>query len=183
MEEEIEIWRNISGCPGYQVSNKGRVKSLNYNRTGIEKILKSRKLSNGYLNVRLSKGGKIKDMLVHRLVASAFVQNNSIFNTEINHIDECKTNNCASNLEWSTREHNINFGTRNERAGIAISKALKGVYNNPKRSKKVKCLETGLIYPSTREVNRQLGFSQQNICNCCIGKRNTCGGFHWKYVE
>ena len=175
-----EKWKTIEGYPNYQVSSLGRVKSLNYRRTKKEKILKLIKNRNGYLQVNLCKGKKKKNMYIHRLVASAFVQNNSIFNTEINHIDECKTNNCASNIEWSTREHNVNFGTRNERARIAISKANT---NNPKRSKAVLCIETNQIYPSINEVSRRLGFSKGNVSSCCRGEINTCGGYHWKYVE
>ena len=186
MEEEKEIWRNISGYPGYQVSSLGRVKSMERKvkhrngsiRTITGKILKPYKNRNGYLQVNLYKGKKMKSMYIHRLVASAFVQNDSLFNTEINHIDECKTNNCASNLEWSTREHNCNFGTRNKR----ISKTKTGVYNT-KKSKPVKCLETGLIFPSTMEVQRQFGFDNCYIGYCCKGKYKQAYGYHWRYVD
>ena len=184
-----EKWKTIEWNPNYQVSNLGRVKSIerkekckNFYRIRKEKILIPEKTIGGYLRVNLWEDGKMKHFSVHRLVASAFVQNNSLFNTEINHLDENKENNCASNLEWCEHIHNINFGTRNERAGIAISKALTGIYNT-KKSKSIMCIETSKIYPSLSEVQRQFGFSQSNICNCCRGKRNTCGGYHWKYVE
>ena len=173
---EEEKWKDIDGHPGYQVSNKGVVKSLNYNHTGKEKILKPFKNRDGYLLVKLYKDGKMKHFYVHRLVASAFVQNDSLFNNEINHLDENKENNCASNLEWSDRKHNCNYGSRNEQ----LSKVLT---NNSKRSKPVKCLENGVVYPSTMEVQRKLGFSSSNISQCCQGKRNYCGGYRWKYVE
>ena len=173
---EVEKWKDISGYPGYQVSNFGRVKSLNYNHTKKEKILKSFKQRDGYLLVKLYKNGKAKNIYIHRLVCTAFVQNESLFYNEINHLDENKENNCASNLEWSNRQHNINFGTRNER----VSKVNT---NNPKRSKPVKCMETGVVYPSTMEVQRKLGFSSSNISQCCQGKRNYCGGYRWKYVD
>ena len=45
------------------------------------------------------------------------------------------------------------------------------------------CIETGLVYPSTMEVERQLGFAQSHISMCCRGKRKTAYGFHWKYVS
>ena len=169
MEVENEIWRNISGCQDYQVSNMGRVKSLKFAK---ERILKPIKNRNGYLQVVLYKGKKIKTMYIHRLVCSAFVQNDSLFNTEINHIDENKENNCASNLEWCEHIHNINFGTRNERAGKS-------------KSKPVICIETGKIYPSTREIQRQLGFSQGHICDCCNKKygRKTVCGYHWEWAK
>ena len=167
-----EKWKSIEGYPNYQVSSLGRVKSLNYRRTKKEKILKLIKNRNGYLQVNLYKGKKMKTMYIHILVASAFVQNNSIFNTEINHIDECKTNNCASNLEWCDHIYNINFGSHNER--MAKSK-----------SKPVICIETGKIYPSTIEIERQLGFSNANISRCCNKKYGykTVGGYHWEWAD
>ena len=67
MEVEKEIWRNISGYPGYQVSSFGRVKSIEHkvkHRNGYitvrEKILKPLKNRNGYLKVNLYKGKKIR---------------------------------------------------------------------------------------------------------------------------
>lgn len=170
-----EKWKDISGYPNYQVSNIGRVKSLNYKRTGKEKILKPLKNKKGYLQVILYNLGKIKSMKIHRLVAAAFVQNNSLFNNEVNHIDECKTNNCASNLEWCTTEQNCNYGTRNER----IAKAR---INNPKISKKVKCLDTGIVYPSIQEIERQLGFNRVSISRCCNKKQKTSYKYRWEYV-
>ena len=121
MEVENEIWRNISGCPDYQVSNIGRVKSLKF---GKERILKPGKSSSGYLQVQICNEGIKKYMLVHRIVCEAFVQNDSLFNNEINHLDENKENNCASNLEWSDRTHNCNFGTHNERMAKSKSKPV-----------------------------------------------------------
>ena len=172
-----EIWKDIAGYENlYQVSNLGRVKSLGNDRTRKEKILKPIKNRNGYLKVYLSKKGKQKAYYIHRLVAQAFVQNDSLFNTDINHKDENPLNNNAENLEWCDRQHNINFGTRNERAA-------KSNTNNPKRCKKVKCIETGLIYPSSREIQRQLGFFSSSITKCCKEKLKTVGGLHWKYAD
>ena len=180
MELEKEIWRNISGYPGYQVSNIGRVKSLERKvklkngsiRTIRERILKPKKRSYGYLQACIYKYGIKKFILIHRLVAYAFVQNESLFYNEINHIDECKTNNCASNLEWCDHIYNINFGSHNER--MAKSK-----------SKPVICIETGKIYPSTIEIERQLGFSNANISRCCNKKYGykTVGGYHFEWAD
>lgn len=177
---EVEIWKDIEGYEGiYKVSNKGNVKSLERKvkkfdgyRTIKEKILKPEKCNNGYFRIRLNKEGKEEKYLLHRLVACAFVQNDSLFNNEINHIDENKANNCASNLEWCDRTYNINYGTRN----IRVAKA---------QSKPVICIETGKIYTSTNEVQRQLGFSQGHICDCCnkrYGRKTVCG-YHWEWAE
>lgn len=182
MEVEKEIWRNISGYPGYKVSNLGRVKSMERNvkhrnsyRKVRERILKPNKNRNGYLMVPLCNEGKNKTMLVHRLVAKAFVQNYSLFNTDINHINEIKTDNRAENLEWCTKEYNNNYGTRNEKS--SKSKI------NGKKSKAVICIETGKFYPSTREVERQFGFSHQSISACCEGKLKSAYKYHWKWAD
>ena len=166
-----EIWKDIYSCPGYQVSNTGKVKSLNYKRTGIEKILKPGKDKYGYLQVNLSKEGINKTKKVHRLVADAFLDNP--FNLpQINHIDECKTNNNVENLEFCDNRYNSNFGTRNER----VAKKL---------SKKVKCLENGVVYASTQEAQRQLGIYHSNILRCCNRKSGfkTAGGLHWDWAD
>ena len=52
-----------------------------------------------------------------------------------------------------------------------------------KMSKKVICIETGIIYPSMSEASRQTGISSGHICSVCKGKRKTAGGFHWELYE
>lgn len=56
------------------------------------------------------------------------------------------------------------------------------LYNNKSRSKTVLCVETGCVYPSTREVERQTGFDNTCISDCCRGKRKVAYGYHWKYL-
>lgn len=52
------------------------------------------------------------------------------------------------------------------------------------RKKAVRCIETGIIYESATEAARQVEkTTQSKICMVCRGQRNTCGGFHWEYVE
>lgn len=183
MEVEKEIWRNISGCPGYQVSSIGRVKSMerkvkkwNGYRTVRERILKPGKNRGGYLIVFLYKEEKRKTMLLHRLVADAFLPNPNNL-PQVNHKDENPLNNNVENLEFCDAKYNSNFGTRTER----IAKALTGVYNT-KNSKAVMQIETGKIFPSTMEVQRQLGFDNDKISKCCNGKLKSAYKYHWKYV-
>ena len=109
---EGKEWRPVIEYEGlYQVSSLGRVKSLkdNHNNTR-EKILRQVKLKNGYLVVNLWKGGKYKTCLVHRLVATAFLDNPNNFRC-VNHKDENKENNIVSNLEWCTYQYNNTYGT------------------------------------------------------------------------
>ena len=109
-----EIWKDIKGYEGkYQVSNLGRVKSLQrwsgtkyYDR---EKILSSCiNKHNGYAYVYLMKNNKAKNVRVHRLVAEAFIDNPNNF-PEVNHIDCNRANNNVNNLEWCTRSYNIKY--------------------------------------------------------------------------
>ena len=108
----------------YQVSNLGNVKSLGNGKSNAskDKTLKPSTNANGYLFIILYKDGKQKYFRIHRLVAHMFIKNDdSINKTEINHIDENKTNNCVDNLEWCTKEYNNNYGTHNEKVGKALS--------------------------------------------------------------
>lgn len=109
-----ETWKDIEGFEGYQISNLGRVKSLNYRHTRKERILQQKLSRNGYCHVSLCKNGKRCMFVVHRLVAMAYIPNPN-GKPQVNHIDECKTNNCVENLEWCTAKENTNYGTRNER--------------------------------------------------------------------
>lgn len=51
------------------------------------------------------------------------------------------------------------------------------------RKKKVRCIETNIIYESASEAARQVPkTSQSKICMVCRGQRKTCGGYHWEYI-
>lgn len=52
-----------------------------------------------------------------------------------------------------------------------------------KSSKKVRCIETGIIYESMLQASEETGVNQGNISLCCRGKRKTAGGKHWEYVD
>ena len=166
----VRVWKSIEGYEGlYEISNLGEVKSLYYRNTFKSKIIKPKINKEGYLFVGLCKDGKVKQVFIHRLVTLNFIPNNDIEKVEVNHIDEDKTNNNVNNLEWVTPKENSNHGTHNER----ISKAL---------SKKVLCVETGIIYSSANEIKEKLGLNNSSISKCCNGKQKTSGGYHWKFI-
>lgn len=110
--EQVEIWKDIPEYEGkYQVSNLGRVKSLQrcggtrfYNREYILNNYVNKK--NGYVYVYLTKNNKSKNIRLHRLVAQAFIPNPNNYK-QINHIDGNKENNCVDNLEWCDSSYNI----------------------------------------------------------------------------
>lgn len=110
-----EIWKPVVGYEGlYEVSNLGRVRSLDRidSRGHFKKsvVLKQRLESpDRYYTVSLYLGGKRKLKYVHRLVAESFITNKDNFK-EVNHKDECKTNNHVYNLEWCDRSYNSTYG-------------------------------------------------------------------------
>lgn len=168
----MEQWRDIIGYEGlYQVSDLGRVKALNYHREGRECVLNYWKTSGGYLVVGLCKDGKRSRCLVHRLVAEAFIPNPDGYK-EVNHIDENKANNSVTNLEWCDTNYNINYGTRNERVGKALSKP---VFQYTKDGTLVKS------YPSGMDAMRRTGYSNANIAFCCNGRYKQAYGYLWSY--
>ena len=112
-----EIWKDVKGYEGkYKVSNKGRIKSLNYQNSKKEKLLHLRigKKRQGYLDVMLSSKNVQKRHKIHRLVAEAFIPNPNNY-PEINHIDEDVSNNNVNNLEWCTKLYNLNYGNHKEK--------------------------------------------------------------------
>ena len=159
----------------YKVSNLGRILSLNYRNTGKPDLMTPIDNGTGYLKIQLWKNGKPKTCLVHRLVAQTFIPNPNNL-TEVNHIDEDKTNNRVDNIEWKSPKENSNHGTRNERIAKANTNGI--------RSKRVLqlSLDGELIreWDSASECGRN-GFSQGNVSECCQGKRKTHKGFRFMY--
>lgn len=140
-EEIAEIWKDIKGYEGkYQVSNLGRIKSLNYNRTGKEKILKEIKNKHGYLETTLCKNGKRKTLKIHRLVCQAFLEDYSE-ELEVDHIDTNKENNNLTNLRMCTRKENSN----NELSKRHYSEAKNGKNLSEETKRKIGEAQKGKI--------------------------------------
>mgnify|MGYP001127987263 CR=1 FL=1 len=163
-----EIWKDITGFVGlYKVSSLGNVQSLNYNRTGNIKQLKPMPNKKGYLQVLLCNGKIRRRVFVHRIVAIEFIPNDKQL-SEVNHINEIKTDNRAINLEWCDTLYNNNYGTRNKRLSKAINQlTLSGELIN--------------TFEGIREAERITGIKNQSISQCCKGKYKTAGGYIWEY--
>nr|DAW32494.1 MAG TPA: homing endonuclease [Caudoviricetes sp.] len=115
-----EIWKDVPNYEGiYQVSNLGRIKSL-YFTSNIykkkfykEKILKPKKGKDNSLRIELWKDKKHKTVLLHRLIATTFMENLIDTNMTVNHKNGNRLDNRVENLEWLSRADNIRYGFQN----------------------------------------------------------------------
>ncbi len=115
-----EIWKDVPNYEGiYQVSNLGRIKSL-YFTSNIykkkfykEKILKPKKGKDNNLRIELWKDKKHKTVLLHRLIATTFLENLIDTNMTVNHKNGNRLDNRVENLEWLSRADNIRYGFQN----------------------------------------------------------------------
>ena len=179
MDNEKEIWKPAKGYEDcYEISNLGNVKSIPRmvkNGRGVhlskERILKGIRDKDGYLRVRLynNAGGRI--FSVHRLVAEHFIENPQGYK-EVNHKNELKTDNRASNLEWCDNAYNIRYGTGIQRCSITRSKP---VIQMDKNGNKI------AVFYGIREASRQTGCAAECIRKCCHNVGHTAGGYKWKF--
>ena len=201
-----EEWRDIEGYEGlYQISNMGRVKSLEktcntYNgkgefcRTVKERIRVQSFTHAGYLQVCLSKNGIHKTQRIHRLVAKAFLDN-PLNKETVDHINTIRTDNRACNLKWATQSEQF---TDNEisKERMRISRSENGRKTAKERQKlmvealkrKVRCITTGKIFNSVTEAAKYYNAPRSHIGSCCKGKCKTAGklpdgtSLKWEYT-
>jgi anaerobic ribonucleoside-triphosphate reductase activating protein len=179
---EIEVWRDIDGFDGYQVSNLGNIRSLNYNGTGNIQNLKPTLSGKNrtYKSISMQVRDKVIRRNVHRLVAQAFIPNPSNL-PEINHIDEDGTNNKVSNLEWCDRIYNLNYGGRTDR--FIASRSIPIVQLN---------LDGTIVkeWSIQTEAARELDLDLGSLSHCLNGYRvkngirvpvHSYAGYKWKY--
>lgn len=201
-----EFWRPVKGYEGlYEVSNLGRVRSLNYNHTGKICTLKNVK-QNVYLAVNLYCRGESKFKHIHRLVAETFLPNP--FNLPcVNHKDENGLNNFVfcrldgsvdpskSNLEWCSYKYNSNYGTSRSRLSAALkgkkrnTATIEKLRNNAKgntyRRKSIKSISKDgnvVFYDSLTLAAIAIGGSVTAIVNCLKGRAKTSKGLRWEYI-
>ena len=164
-----EIWKDIEGYEGhYQVSDKGRVKSVKF---GKERILKPVITTKKYLQVHLCKNNIRKDYHIHRLVAQAYIPNPNNL-PHINHKNEDRTDNRVENLEWCDAKYNNNYGNHNKKISEKLSKSV------DQFSIEGKFIKT---WSSMHQVTRELGITVGQISLCCRKKQKKAGNFIWKY--
>ena len=173
----LEEWKSIPGYEGlYEISNQGRVKSLErIDANGVKRggIRKNSISARGYSVIQLFKDGKAKYFFVHRLVAAAFIPNPR-GHEFINHKDENKTNNSADNLEWCNAEYNNNYGTRIEKVAKKMGVPVVAI------DKKTGVREK---FFSINEAARKTGASARHIYRVLHNQRKTTKGRYWKYED
>lgn len=177
----MEIWKDIEGFNGkYQISNYGNVRSFSKWKNG--ELLKAGLTKTGYYYVNLVKGGRkeIVNARVHRLVAIAFIDNP--YNLpEVNHIDGNKRNNYVGNLEWVSRESNIqhayDMGLISKKIGKENTNS-KAVIQKDKEGNIIK------VWDSVADIHREKGYSTNSIICCCNKKPkyHTAYGYLWEYI-
>ena len=162
-------WKPVVGFEEhYLVSDSGQVWSLRRHRSLKPKIDRY-----GYEAVGLSVNGKLYHRTIHRLVAEAFIPNPNNLPT-VNHINENKTDNRVSNLEWTSIADNVNHGTRNER--MANTKSRHPVERIDKDG-------TIVTYKGVKDAWRKTGITRSSISLCCKNIRHTAGGYRWRYAD
>lgn len=184
-----EEWRDVAGYEGlYQVSNLGRVRSLDHvtKRNGhvvrFHGRVLSPKVASPYLGVILSKNGKAHPARIHRLVAAAFVSNPDNLPC-VDHIDGNKTNNAADNLRWCTQEQNIgSASSMGLLKPVPYSRRTKEQQEHYSKSRKKPVVRSdGKEYESTACAAADLGVSYSAVMHVLRGLAKTCKGYSFSY--
>ena len=167
----MEIWKDIEGYTDYKISNLGNVKSYKF---GKEKTMSRQKFR--YEAVMLSVKGKSAPILIHRLIAIAFIPN-PYNKPMVNHIDGNKLNNVIQNLEWCTNSENQKHAYK-----TGLQKHQKGSDSHrfgiiSPRAKKIIHTQTGKIYDSIAIASKELGLSHNVIYRQVAGMRINKLGF------
>lgn len=138
----MEIWKDVVGYEGiYSVSNLGRIRrDAPANGATVGKILPLGEDKNGYKNRGFCVKNVRRTIVVHKVVARAFIGERKT-GQQINHIDGNKTNNCATNLEYVTQSENAKHAFR-----LGLSRPTYGDMNGRSKSTKEEIVEIRRLY-------------------------------------
>lgn len=163
------MWVTVDINHRYEVNELGQVRHKERKH-----ILTPKTDRYGYQVVCMSSGNRLKpqNATVHRIVAAAFIPNPSGL-PQVNHKDENKSNNAASNLEWCDLLYNTRYGTGQERSRAA-------------RRKRVEAISEGSVvlrFESSSSAAEYLGVKRESIRDAVLGRSHTCCGYTWRYAE
>ncbi len=158
-----EVWVTILDYPNYMVSNFGQIYNNKHQRF-LKQFYKF-----GYAHVGLYTQGETRHCKVHRLVASAFLDNPYMY-PQINHIDGDKTNNHVDNLEWTTSSENLRHAFRT---------GLKTQTNK----RPVRIIETGNEFDSLTACADYIGGNVSNVRHCLNGVIRSHRGYTFEYIK
>lgn len=163
--KDLSGWKPIPSIPTAMAHPSGRVASLDGQGKLRERL--GHVSDGGYRCVKIE--GNLYRL--HRLIAETFCPNPNNFPI-VNHIDEDKLNNCASNLEWCTKRHNNLHGTARKRAAEKVSKPVIAKDSEG---------DIVHIFKSAAEASRN-GFHSGHISSCCNGRLKTHKGLYWSFA-
>lgn len=152
-----ETWRSVGR---FEVSDLGRVR-----RADNQRVLSQNRLPNGYRAVRAGRSGAT--VLVHRLVAAAFVEGQAINRNEVNHIDGVRDNNVPANLEWVNHAENIRHAHRMpSRKPHAARRAV---------------FVDGVRYEAQGDAARAIGVTHGSVASAAL-RGHRCKGHEVRYA-
>lgn len=170
-----EIWKPCVQDSRYVVSNLGRIRRVvaTYRHPVTDECVKPILNSNGYLTVKFYQNGKICNYRVHQLICRAFHGDPLPYQTDVNHIDNDRTNNCADNLHWCTRKENLHWGKQQGRDNCGERNGQAKLQPDQVREIKRLLQETTMNHAA---IGALFGVGDGAVQLINVGKR-------WKHIE
>lgn len=192
MKAVLERNLGFLGFPDYSVDTEGRVFSYpKLTRSGVREMVSSYN-KNGYKFVHFRKNGHLKNFMVHRLVALAFIPNPEN-KPCIDHINTKRDDNRVENLRWVTYKENSNnvlslmkhIGENNAMFNKKRPQSMKDYLSKIWSKPVIQYTLNGeyvATYPSAKKASELTHIHKDSIRKCCNGQYTQAGGFNWEYT-